>query len=209
MLDDAGVDRQLGAGGLGAEDDLLAGREQAGLVRDLAEPVAGPHEVEGHGEVTFLFDCHPPHPQEGLPVLVLGAVRQVEANEVDARPHQLPQHRLVPGGRPHRRHDLRPALHFVSLSLSTTLLQQEGPLARTLMMPKNLSAASTTKRQDAVHEILGYSQPLGRSQAEHPEDQGVVVLTGSGRPGLVRRGGGIVLQGRGICWAGLAHRSSW
>src|SRR3954447_10061730 len=81
--------------------------------------------------------------------------------------------------------------------------------ARTLMMPENLSAASTAKGQDTIHEILGHCQPLGRSQAEHPEDQGVVVLTGSRRPGLGRCGGGIVLKRRGSGFAGLAHRVPW
>jgi hypothetical protein len=61
-------------------------------------------------------------------------------------------------------------------------------------MPENLSAASTAKSLDTVHEILGHFQPLGRSQAEHPEDQGIVVLAGTRRPGLGRCGGGIVLQ---------------
>src|SRR4051794_21289227 len=48
--------------------------------------------------------------------------------------------------------------------------------SRILRMSKNLSAASIPDDLDAVDESLGHFEPLRRRQAEHPENQAVILL---------------------------------
>ena len=111
VLQDLRIDGEVDVVRLGAEDDLLIGLELARLVVDRAEAVAGAHQVQHHRDVTILFGGDLADAAEGLAVLLLGSVGEVQAKQIDPGADEPPQYRLIPAHRPEGRHDLCSSFH--------------------------------------------------------------------------------------------------
>ena len=104
-------DRQLAVGRslLRADPDLVAGVEDDRL-RQLADAQLRPLQVGDERDRAAGLGGDLPHEPGPLGVVLVRAVREVEADGVDARLDQRAQALPRVGGRSERRHDLRPAV---------------------------------------------------------------------------------------------------
>ncbi len=105
------VDRQVDARRWLAQGQALPGAEQPGPAGDLAEPVAWAHEIEQDRNLETARPRHLAHQPDRPAVGLLGAVGEVETQDVGARGEQPAEHALVGGRRSERGYDLGASFH--------------------------------------------------------------------------------------------------